>query len=658
MVENTESQSNSSENTESTNEKNVSDNKSSYDASNITVLEGLEAVRKRPAMYIGDIGKQGLHHLIFEVLDNSIDEASMGYCDNIEITIHNDESITVTDDGRGIPVETHKTGISALEVVIMKLHAGGKFDKKAYKTSGGLHGVGISVVNALSETMTAIIKRNGRVYSQKYSRGKVLTPVMVLGETNKTGTEITFKPDSEIFTITTIDYAYVREKVREMAFLNKNVRIVLTDERTENGKKQEVFHYTGGITEFVNFINEGKQPVHPIIHDEKNVSDVNIEYAFQYTNAYRSNIHSFVNNIRTTEGGTHIVGFRTALTRVINDYLKNHKLLKPGKRVSGDDAVEGITLLLSVKVFDPQFEGQTKTKLGNSEVKGIVEKFIYESLKRYLEENPNYGKAMCHRIIRAMDAREAAQKARDLIRRKNVLESSVLPGKLADCVDPNPERAEIFIVEGESAGGSSKQGRDRQYQAILPIKGKILNVEKAPINKVLSNEEIKTIITSLGGGFGDNFDLSKLRYNKIVIMTDADVDGSHIQTLLLTLFYRYFKSLVEEGHVYIAQPPLYKIKKGKIVKYAYTEEEKIRIVDEFGGHEEGLAIQRYKGLGEMNPTQLWETTMNPETRTMKKIEIDDAILADQMFTILMGGEVEPRRKFIQQYAREVKNLDI
>ena len=622
-----------------------------YGAESIKVLEGLEGVRRRPAMYIGDTAKRGLHHLIFEVVDNSIDEALAGYCKNIEVLLKKDGSVMVRDDGRGIPVDVHsKTGKSALELVTTVLHAGGKFEKKAYQVSGGLHGVGLSVVNALSEWMEAEIHRAGKIHMQKYKVGKAITPVEVIGETETTCTIIRFKPDMSIFT-GELEFNYLKDRMRELAFLNAGLRIVMRDE--ESGQ-EEAFQYEGGLKSFVEYMNRSRKPIQQPFSYGKNVNNVDVEYAIQYTQNFTPVVHSFVNNINTIEGGTHLVGFRMALTRAINEYMKDNKTLK-GRKLSGDDVLEGLTAIVSVKVMEPQFEGQTKTKLGNTEVKGITSSIVYESLMQFLNENPSEAKLIGEKVLGALNAREAAQKAKELIRRKSVFESSVLPGKLADCIERDPQKAEIFIVEGDSAGGSAKQGRDRQIQAILPLKGKILNVEKAQIHKILKNEEIKTLILSLGTGFGDDFDPGKLRYHKIVIMTDADVDGSHIRTLLLTLFYRYFKVLIERGYLYIAQPPLYRVKKGKASEYAYNDAELGIALEKFG---ENSHVSRYKGLGEMNPSQLWETTLNPENRNMKKVTIQDAVLADELFTTLMGEDVEPRRKFIEDHAKEVANLDV
>jgi len=624
----------------------------SYTAKEIQVLSGLEGVRKRPAMYIGDTSKRGLHHLVYEIVDNSIDEALAGYCKNIIIILHKDGSVTITDDGRGIPTDMHVSGKSALEVVSSSLHAGGKFEKKAYRVSGGLHGVGMSVVNALSELMTIEVHRAGKMHTISYGRGKVLEPVRVLGDTTHQGTVVKFKPDSKIFQTTEFEYDYLRERMMELAFLNKGLTIRLEDERSGKG---ETFLYQGGIVQFVEHLNKARNKLHEPFYFTRKTDGMELEAALQYTDSYNEMIYSFVNDIKTIEGGTHVVGFRTALTRVINDYVKTNKLLKDEHKITGDDAIEGLTAILSLKIPEPQFEGQTKTKLGNSEVRGQVDSAVYDALKTYMEEHPPQAKMIIGKIMNSMEAREAAQKAKDLIRRKNVFESSLLPGKLADCSEEDPIKSEIFFVEGDSAGGSSKQARDRRYQAILPLRGKILNVEKAPMHKVLTSEEIKNIVVSIGAGFKDDFDSAKVRYHKIVIMTDADVDGSHIRTLILTLFYRYFKPLIEKGYLYIAQPPLYRVAKGKSVHYAYNDAQLSELMKAMG---QDVNIQRYKGLGEMNPAQLWETTMSPETRTLKQVTIEDAIVADELFTILMGDEVEPRRNFIEQYAPQVKNLDI
>ncbi len=623
-----------------------------YTAKEIQVLEGLEGVRKRPAMYIGDIGKRGVHHLIYEIVDNGIDEALAGHAKNISLLLRKDGSVMVKDDGRGIPTDMHSSGKPALELVSSSLHAGGKFEKSAYKVSGGLHGVGLTVVNALSEWLNIEVHRNGKIYTIKYRQGKLTEPMKTLGDTSDRGTIVNFKPDGTIFQTTEFDYEYMKERMMELAFLNKGLRIKMEDER--DGKKEE-FHFEGGISEFVEHLNKARNKLHPVFYFNKKAPNVEVEIAIQYTDSYNEMVYSFVNDIKTIEGGTHLAGFRAALTRVINDFAKQKKLLKDDQKLSGDDAIEGMTAIISVKVAEPQFEGQTKTKLGNSEIKGQVESIVYEQLKTYLEEHPQDAKVISDKIMSAMEAREAAQKAKDLIRRKNVFESSLLPGKLADCSEEDPAKCEIYLVEGDSAGGSSKSARDRNFQAILPLRGKILNVEKAPIHKILTSEQIRNIVVSIGAGFKDDLDVSKVRYHKIVLMCDADVDGAHIRTLILTLFYRYFKPVIEKGYIYIAQPPLYRIQKGKAVKYAYSDAQLNEILKEVGTDP---VIQRYKGLGEMNPSQLWETTMDPATRTLKQVTIGDAMLADELFTILMGDAVEPRREFIEQNAGTVKNLDI
>jgi DNA gyrase subunit B len=623
-----------------------------YTAKEIQVLTGLDGVRKRPGMYIGDTSKRGLHHLVYEIVDNSIDEALAGFCRNISVELRKDGSVMIKDDGRGIPTDMHPSGKSGLELVASSLHAGGKFDKKAYKVSGGLHGVGMGVVNGLSEWMDIEVHRDGKCHTIGYSRGKLREPFKVGRHSSERGTIVSFKPDTQIFPIIEFDYDYLRERLMELAFLNKGLRISISDER--DGKKEE-FCYEGGIVEFVKHINEARNSLHEPYYLNKKTDHVEVEIALQYTDVYSDSIYSFVNDIKTVEGGTHVVGFRTALTRAINDYTKSAKLIKEEQKLTGDDVIEGLTAIISVKVPEPQFEGQTKTKLGNSEIRGAVDSLFYDAFKTYCDEHPPMAKAIAAKIINSMEAREAAQKAKDLIRRKNVFESSVLPGKLADCSEEDPAKSEIFFVEGESAGGSSKQARDRRCQAILPLRGKILNVEKAPMHKVLTSEEIKNIVVSIGAGFKDDFDISKVRYHKVIIMTDADVDGSHIRTLILTLFYRYFRSVIEKGYLYIAQPPLYRVAKGKGVRYAFNDAQLEQAQKEMGGE---TTIQRYKGLGEMNPGQLWETTMNPETRTLRKVTIDDAMLADELFTILMGDQVEPRRAFIEQHAVHVKNLDI
>lgn len=611
-------------------------------------------------MYIGDTGKRGLHHLIFEVLDNSIDEALAGYCTKIVVTIHKDNSVSVLDNGRGIPVDIHKEEKkSALEVVMTILHAGGKFEHTTYKVSGGLHGVGVSVVNALSEWLTVEVYRDNQVYTQSYKRGIPQNKVSVIGKTRKCGTLVTFKADEEIFRRIEIDRLLVEQRCRELAFLNRNLEISLIDERDQT---QETFQYKGGLVEFVKYLDETRPAIiEKPIYGEKEVENVAVQFAMQYNTSYNENIFTFVNNINTIEGGTHLVGYKTAVTRTLNNYAqKNNLFKKENNLLTGDDVREGLTAVLSIKVPDPQFEGQTKTKLGNSEVKGIVDSVVSEVLAEYLERQPTQARRIIEKCLSAARSREAARKARELVRRKSALEVGNLPGKLADCSTRDPALCELYIVEGDSAGGSAKQGRDRRYQAILPLRGKIINVEKARIDKALSNEEIRTIITAVGTGFGEEeFSLEKLRYDKIVIMTDADVDGSHIRTLLLTFFYRYMRPLIENGHIYIAQPPLYKVTYKRQDYYAYDEEERDVLIKRFS--KDGNAkveVQRYKGLGEMNPDQLWNTTMNPETRTLLKITVEDAAAADHTFSILMGGDVEPRRQFIQKNAKYVRNLDI
>ncbi|VVC00461.1 DNA gyrase subunit B [uncultured archaeon] len=628
-------------------------NTGEYTAKNIQILEGLEAVRKRPAMYIGDTGERGLHHLVYEVVDNSVDEALAGFAKSIEVSIGDGSIITVTDDGRGIPVEIHEeTKKSALEVVMTILHAGGKFDNKTYKVSGGLHGVGVSVVNALSEWLEVETKRDGKLYRQRYERGKPVTPVKEIGAAKGSGTKVRFKPDQEIFKDITFHFDILANRMRELSFLNKGLRILIRDELSG---EQEDNHYEGGLLSFVEFINKNKPAVTKIIHLEKQEGDVSVEVAMQYNDGYADNIYTFANNINTIEGGFHLVGFRAALTRVMNDYAAKNSGKKGEVKISGDDLKEGLAAVISVKLPRPQFEGQTKTKLGNSEIKGIVESIVGEKLKQFMEENPAEARKMMEKATSAAHAREAAQKARELVRRKTAMEGGVLPGKLADCSEEDPAKSEIYIVEGDSAGGSAKQGRDRKFQAILPLRGKILNVEKAQIAKILGNDGIRTLISALGTGFGEDFDAKKLRYHKIVIMTDADVDGAHIRTLLLTLFYRYLRELVDKGHIFIAQPPLYKVKKGKQEVYAYSDAEKDALLSQWG---EGTTTQRYKGLGEMNAEQLWSTTMDPANRILLQVDVEDAMKADELFTILMGDAVEPRKAFIEAHAKEVKNLDV
>ena len=628
-----------------------------YGAEQIQILEGLEAVRMRPGMYIGSTSERGLHHLVYEVVDNSIDEALAGYCDKIDVTIHRDNSITVTDNGRGIPVDMHESGMPAVEVVLTVLHAGGKFGGDGYKVSGGLHGVGVSVVNALSTSMEVQVKRDGKIHEISFKRGETVEKLHVTGETEITGTRVHFVPDPEIFSVTTYNYDTLKHRLRELAFLNHGITIVLNDERGEE-LKSDTFHFEGGISSFVEHLNRKKEKINPVpIYFNGIKDDTVVEIALQYNDSYQENIYSFVNNINTEEGGTHLAGFKLALTRAANDFARKQNILKDKDgNLSGDDVREGLTAVISLKVRDPQFEGQTKTKLGNSEVRGIVDSIVTEGLSEYFEENPVITKKFIEKAIMAARAREAARKARELTRRKNALEVSSLPGKLADCSVKDPEMAEIYLVEGDSAGGSAKQGRDRRFQAILPLRGKILNVEKARLDKIFANAEIRTMITAFGTGISDDFDLAKRRYGKIIIMTDADVDGAHIRTLLLTFLYRYMKPLIEHGHVFIAQPPLYQIRKGKKHWYTYSDEELARKLDEVG--RDGITVQRYKGLGEMNPEQLWETTMDPAGRTMLRVEMADAEAADELFTILMGDKVEPRRQFIEENAKLVRNLDI
>ena len=628
-----------------------------YGAEQIQILEGLEAVRMRPGMYIGSTSERGLHHLVYEVVDNSIDEALAGYCDHIDVTIHKDNSITVVDNGRGIPVDMHESGKPAVEVVLTVLHAGGKFGGDGYKVSGGLHGVGVSVVNALSTSMEVQVKRDGKIYEIAFKRGVTTKPLTVVGTTAETGTRVHFVPDPEIFSVTTYSYETLRHRLRELSFLNHGITIGLHDERVEP-VRSESFHFEGGISSFVEHLNRKKEVLNPEPIYFNGVKDATVvEIAMQYNDSYQENIYSFVNNINTEEGGTHLAGFKLALTRAANDFARKQGILKDkDSNLSGDDVREGLTCVIGLKIREPQFEGQTKTKLGNSEVRGIVDSIVTEGLSEYFDENPAITKRIIEKAIMASRAREAARKARELTRRKNALEVSSLPGKLADCSVKDPEQAEIYLVEGDSAGGSAKQGRDRRFQAILPLRGKILNVEKARLDKIFANAEIRTMITAFGTGISDDFDLSKRRYGKIIIMTDADVDGAHIRTLLLTFLYRYMKPLIEHGHVYIAQPPLYQIRKGKKHWYTYSDDELARKLDEVG--RDGVTVQRYKGLGEMNPEQLWETTMDPEGRTMLRVEMEDAEVADELFTILMGDKVEPRRQFIEENAKLVRNLDI
>ncbi|TKJ42123.1 DNA topoisomerase (ATP-hydrolyzing) subunit B [candidate division LCP-89 bacterium B3_LCP] len=650
----------------------------SYDAQKITVLKGLEAVRKRPAMYIGDVSSRGLHHLVYEAVDNAIDEAVAGFCTQIEVTLFPDGSAEIVDNGRGIPVDEHKTEKrSALEVVMTLLHAGGKFDKRSYKVSGGLHGVGVSVVNALAEWMRVEVSRDGNLYRQSYVRGKPEKSVQNVGKSRRTGTRVRFLPDHEVFKVTLFSFETLSTRLRELAFLNSGLKITAKDLRDDE-PRERVFLYNGGLTEFVSYLDENRQALHPkpvVITGER--EGVHVEVAFEYNDSYLENIFTYVNNIYTLEGGTHLSGFKTALTRTLNFYAQKNNIFKNSKfALGGTDTREGFTGIISIKVPDPQFEGQTKTRLGNSEVKGIVESIVGESLNEFLEEHPGIARRILDKCTAAASAREAARKAKELVRRKGALESGTLPGKLADCSINEAEHCELFLVEGDSAGGSAKQGRDRRFQAILPLRGKILNVEKARQDKILANEEIRTIIQAIGAGIGGeeaaengennnhngngdagNFNIEKLRYSKIIIMTDADVDGAHIRTLLLTFFFRHMRKLVEAGHIFIAQPPLYRLRKAKQEFYAYDDREQEEVLKRFGG-KQGVNIQRYKGLGEMNPDQLWATTMDPERRTVLKVDLEDAAAADKMFQTLMGDHVEPRRQFIEENARYVRNLDV
>ncbi len=632
-----------------------------YGAAQIQVLEGLEPVRKRPGMYIGSTGERGLHHLVYEVIDNSIDEALAGHCDDIRVTLRRNGSVSVWDNGRGIPVEPHpKTGVSTLETVLTVLHAGGKFGAGGYKVSGGLHGVGVSVVNALSEYFEAYVRRDGKVHYQRFERGNPVKPIAAIEDATDTGTEIVFKPDATIFETVEFSYDTLSARFRELAYLNKGVKIRFIGEGqgVEGADRDELYLYEGGIIQMVEYLNENKDSLHPtVIYVSGQKDDVVVEVALQYTTGYSETVLAFANNINTHEGGTHLTGFRNQLTRMLNDHGRKTGVLKDqDQNLTGEDVREGLTAVLSVKIPEPQFEGQTKTKLGNPEVTSIVSSLFGDTFGHFLESNPNVGKQIISKAIEALRAREAARKARELTRRKSVLESSTLPGKLADCSDRNPERCELYIVEGDSAGGSAKQGRDRGFQAILPLRGKILNTERARLDKIYGNEEIQNLIVAMGSGVADDFDVAKLRYHKIVIMTDADVDGAHIRTLLLTFFYRFAKPLVEGGFVYIAQPPLYKVEKGKQVHYCYTDRELDALRARIGS--DNLTISRFKGLGEMMPQQLWDTTMDPANRTMLQVDIEDAAEADRLFTILMGEKVEPRREFIQAHAREVKNLDV
>ena len=634
---------------------------SDYSAGQIQVLKGLEAVRKRPGMYIGSTSARGLHHLVYEVVDNSIDEAMAGHCEEVTVTIHADNSVSVLDDGRGIPVDIHPTEkVPGVELAMTVLHAGGKFDKDTYKVSGGLHGVGVSVVNALSAFLEVEIRRGGKTYHQRYEKGIKATELKETGKAKGTGTKVWFKPDTEIFTELEYSLEVLSNRLREMAYLNKGLKITLYDER--NGGSSETYEYEGGIAEYVAFLRGSRAPLHEkVCYFETSRPEAEIELALQYDQGFSDNTHTFVNNINTHEGGMHLTGLKAALTRTINDYARRNNIFKKDEGLSGDDVREGLTCVLSIRVMEPQFEGQTKTKLGNSEVRGAVEASVNEHLSNFLEENPKAAKAIIEKSLQAARAREAARKARDLARKKSALEGGVLPGKLADCSISDPSLCELYLVEGDSAGGSAKQGRDRAFQAILPLKGKILNVERARIDRILSNEEIRAMITAIGAGIREEFNLESARYHKVVIMTDADVDGAHIRTLLLTFFFRQMRELIEAGYVYIAQPPLYRVHKGKSDFYAYSDQERDMYLKRLGGKNgegKGITIQRYKGLGEMNPDQLWKTTMDPEARTILQVQIEDAAIADKLFDRLMGDEVEPRRQFIEKNARYVKNLDV
>ena len=632
-----------------------------YTSRQIQVLKGLEAVRKRPGMYIGSTAARGLHHLVYEVVDNSIDEAMAGHCTAIRVVMQPEDVIRVDDDGRGIPIDIHPTeGVPGVELAMTTLHAGGKFDKSSYKVSGGLHGVGVSVVNALSEWLEVEVSRGGGVHRQRYQRGIKATELERVGAASGTGTRVTFKPDPEVFSERVFSFDRLSARLRELAFLNKGVEIVLADERGDE-PHAETYRYEGGLAEFVDYLRGTRAPIHPnIIWFEASRPEAEIELAMQYDEGFSENVHTFVNNINTHEGGMHLTGFKAALTRTINDYARRNKIFKKDESLSGDDVREGLTCVLSVKVMEPQFEGQTKTKLGNSEVRGAVEAAVNEHLGVFLEQNPRSARAVIEKSLQAARARVAARRARDLARKKSGLEGGVLPGKLADCSIADPALTEIYLVEGDSAGGSAKQGRDRSFQAILPLKGKILNVEKARIDKILANDEIRAMVTAIGAGIRDDFDIAKARYHKIIIMTDADVDGAHIRTLLLTFFFRQMRELIEEGYVYIAQPPLYRVHKGRSERYAYSDEERDREVNRLSNGKDGrgISIQRYKGLGEMNPDQLWKTTMDPEARTILKVTVESATEADRIFSRLMGDEVEPRRRFIEENAKYVRNLDV
>jgi DNA gyrase subunit B len=628
--------------------------KSDYGAEQIKVLKGLEGVRKRPGMYVGDTSTRGLHQIAFEAVDNAVDEALAGYCRNVDVVIQKDGSLSVEDDGRGIPVDVIASeGKPALEVVMTVLHAGGKFDQLGYKVSGGLHGVGISVTNALSEWMVTRVKRDGNVYEQRFSRGIATSKMKIVGKSDGTGTVQHFKPDPQVFSVLDFSADILQQRLRELAFLNRGLRITLSDERAD---KKQTFQYEGGIKSFVEHLNKNKGPLHDVRYVVGERGAISVEVAFQYNEGYIENVLAYANNIHTVDGGTHLAGFRSALTRVLNNYAKKNGILKESEaNLSGEDVREGLTAVISVKIPNPEFEGQTKAKLGSAEARGAVDEVVAEALTYYLEENPGPARKLVEKCANAARAREAARKARDLARRKNALDGGSLPGKLADCSETDPARSEVFLVEGESAGGSAKAGRDRHFQAILPLRGKILNVEKARLDKIVGHEEIRTLITALGAGFQSDFDIAKLRYHRIYIMTDADVDGAHIRTLLLTFFFRYMPKLIEEGHLFIAQPPLYQVRKGKKTIYCYKEEDRDRALAEVG---DGATIQQYKGLGEMDPEQLWETTMDPERRIVRKVLLDDAVAADEMFTILMGEKVEPRKQFIAENARDVVNLDV
>jgi DNA gyrase subunit B len=625
-----------------------------YDAEQIQVLEGLQAIRRRPAMYIGSVSERGLHHLVHEVVDNSIDEAMAGFCKEIQVTVNADGSVTVADDGRGIPVDIHpKYNEPGVQLVLSRMHSGGKFEHKMYRVSGGLHGVGLSVVNALSEWLEVRVHRGGKEYFQRYERGTRTTELKVVGDAPVRGTVITFKPDAIVFESVEFDYDTIAARMRELAFLNRGLKVIVVDKRKDRG---DVFLYEGGVVEYVKWINRGRTPLHEApIYFAKQGNGVHVEVALQWTDSYQENIHTFVNNINTVEGGTHLVGFKAALVRAMNQYARSNNIVKNGAGLEGDDVREGLTAILNIKLPEPQFEGQTKMKLGNSEVKGIVESLVYEKLSEFLHENPKTAQVAISKAVLASQAREAARKARELTRRKGLLDSFSLPGKLADCQERDPAKAELFVVEGPSAGGSAKEGRNRANQAILPLRGKVLNVEKARLDMMLKNAELRTLITALGTGIQDEFDAAKCRYHTIAIMSDADVDGEHIRTLLLTFFYRYMKPLIDAGYIFIAQPPLYKMKKGKETRYAYSEREREEALRGLG---DGVTIQRYKGLGEMNADELWETTLNPATRVMKRVTIVDAVRADQLFSTLMGDAVEPRREFIMAHAKDVTNLDI